>query len=239
MRHLLVLVGVAALVAGAYWAVMPRTAQVEGRVVLRALDGTEIPAAGARVSCYPAAQVDDALARLLQAAGKSEETGRLELQAARSAWMQATARRDDAARILRVSEAANSADLEICRARHREATADAEDALRRLEFLQAGAGEVADPARFVGTLGAAAGGCSADAQGFFRLGVPVSAEVCFAVVFAGTRDGESDTVWLRRGVFENGDEIHFSNETILTAEQLLAMARSRKRPGSPEGSPAD
>lgn len=236
MRHFLVLAVVAALLGGAYLALAPKTAAIEGRVLLRALDGTEMPGGGAKVACYPAVKVDEALRQLRDTLEESQAANQLELQAARSAWSQATARRDDAARVLRVAEGANSADLEICRARHREAAADAEDALHHLELLQAGVGEATDPARFVGGLTEAVFDGKADADGSFRAEVPGDTDVFLAVILGGSRKGESAAVWLRRGAFENGEEISFSNETILTAGQLLQMARTQKKPESPKTS---
>ncbi|MEY3480823.1 MAG: hypothetical protein RIQ71_1598 [Verrucomicrobiota bacterium] len=237
MRHFLILIAVAVLLAGGYFALVPRKSFVEGRVFLRALDGAEMPGASAKLACYPVERVDGALGRLLAAVEQAEGQNNLALQAARSAWSQAGARRDEASRVLHVAELSNSSDLEICRARHREAAADAEDALRKLELMQNGASEATDPERFVADLNGALFQCSAGPEGHFRIEVPGSTEIYFAVSLGGGRVGKAATVWLRRGMFEDGEKIIYSNETILTAEQLLKMARDLKNAGSREAPP--
>ena len=238
MRHLLVFLVIAGLLAGGYFLLVPRTTQLEGRVVLRGLDDQETPGAGAKVGYYPPGVVDEALRRWLQAYEENRSQNRLEVQAARRGWEQMAKRRDEAAGILRAAERANSADLEICRARHREAVADAEDALRRVEQMEAGLDETTDPVRFVAELPAASAETSAAADGVFRVELPGDAEVYLVARLPGETPEAESLVWLRRGPFEDGEKVQFSNGNLLTAEMLAGVARVIKKPESPEGSPA-
>jgi len=239
MRHLLVFLLIAGLLAGGYFLLLPQTSQLEGRVVLRGLDNQETPGAGATVGCYPPEVVDEALRRWLRAYEENRSQNRLEVQAARRVWEQMAKRRDEAAGILRAAERANSADLEICRARHREAVADAEDALRRVEQMDAGLDETADPVRFVAELPAASAETSTAADGVFLFELPGGAEVYLVARLPGGTPEAETLVWLRRGPFEDGEKVHFSNGNLLTAELLAGMARAMKKPESPEGSTAD
>jgi hypothetical protein len=239
MRHLLVFLAIAGLLAGGYFLLVPQSSRLEGRVVLRGLDGQETPGAGAKVAHYPAELVDEALSRWLRDYEENRSKNRLELQAARRRWEQMAERRDEAARILRVAERANSADLEICRARHREAVADAEDALRRMEQMDAGLNETADPVRLVAELPLAAGETTAGADGTFALEVPGKTDIYLVARLAGQTPEAETLVWMRRGPFEDGEKIQFSNGNLLTAEMLAAMARATKRPENPAGSPAE
>lgn len=239
MRHLLVFVAAAVLLVGGYFLLVPRTLVVEGRVVLRGLDGEETPVAGAKVAVYPSGVVEDALRRWRREHEGSRAEKGLELQAARKLWGEMTARRDEAARILRVAERANSADLAICRARYREAATDAEDALKRMEDLGAGSDEAVDPARFLAGLPSATNQWVTDATGTFRAVIPTGAEVVLVASLEEKQAAADTIVWLRRGRFDQGEKVQFSNANILTADQLAALARAEKGPGSPEGSPAD
>jgi len=239
MRHLLVFLVIAGLLAGGYFLLVPRTSQLEGRVVLRGLDDRETPGAGAKVGYYPPGVVDEALMRWLRAYEENRSRNRLEVQAIRRVWEQMAKRRDEAAGILRAAERANSADLEICRARHREAVADAEDALRRVEQMDAGLDETTNPVRFIAELPAASAETSAAADGVFRVELPGDAEVYLVARLPGGTPEAETLVWLRRGPFEDGEKVQFSNGNLLTAEMLAGMARAIKKPESPEGSPAE
>ena len=238
MRHLLVFLVIAGLLAGGYFLLVPRTTQLEGRVVLRGLDDQETPGAGAKVGYYPPGVVDEALRRWLRAYEENRSRNRLEVQGAKRLWEQMAKRRDEAAGILRAAERANSADLEICRARHREAVADAEDALRRVEQMEAGLDETTDPVRFVAELPAASAETSAAADGVFRVELPGDTEVYLVARLPGETPEAESLVWLRRGPFEDGEKVQFSNGNLLTAEMLAGVARVIKKPESPEGSPA-
>ena len=239
MRHLLVFLVIAGLLAGGYFLLVPRTSRLEGRVVLRGLDVEETPGAGAKVGYYPPGVVDEALRRWLRAYEENRSRNRLEVQGAKRLWEQMAKRRDEAAGILRAAERANSADLEICRARHREAVADAEDALRRVEQMEAGLNETTDPVRFVAELPAASSETSAAADGVFLLELPSDAEVYLVARLPGESPEAETLVWLRRGPFEHGEKVQFSNGNLLTGEMLAGMARAIKKPESPEGSPAE
>jgi hypothetical protein len=203
------------------------------------LDVEETPGAGATVGYYSPGVVDEALRRWLRAYEENRSQNRLEVQAARRVWEQMAKRRDEASGILRAAERANSADLEICRARHREAVADAEDALRRVAQMDAGLNETTDPVLFVARLPEASAQTSADADGVFRIELPGGAEVYLVAQMSGETPEADTLVWLRRGPFEDGEKVQFSNGNLLTAELLAGLARAIKKPESPEGSPAD
>jgi hypothetical protein len=239
MRHLLVFLGIAALLAGAYFLLLPRVSLLEGRVVIRGLDGKETAGAGAKVAHYPAGVVDEALSGWLRDYEENRSKNRLEVQAARRLWEQLAKRRDEAALTLRSAERANSADLEICRARHREAVADAEDALRRVEQMDATLDETSDPVLFIAGLPGAAAETVADADGVFRIEVPGDAGIYLVARLPGETAETETLVWLRRGPFEDGEKIQFSNGNLLTAEMLAGQARAAKKPESPEGPPAE
>ena len=239
MRHLLVFLAIASLLAAGYFLLVPRTSLLEGRVVLRGLNDEETPGAGAKVAHHPAGVLDEALLQWLRRYEENRSKNRLQFQGARRLWEQMAARRDEAARILRAAERANSADLEICRARHREAVADAEDALRRMERMDAGLDETTDPVRFVTELPQAAGETTAAADGTFALEVPGKTDNYLVAHLPGQTPEAETLVWLRRGPFEDGEKVQFSNANLLTAEMLAGMARATKKPESPEGSPAE
>lgn len=239
MRHFWVFVAVVVLVAGGYFLSVPRTSVIEGRVVLHGLDGRETPGAGATVAVYSAPAVEGVLRQWSSDYEDSRTQNRLELQAARRHWTEMTARRDEAARILRVAEQANAADLEICRARHREAAADAEEALQRMEHLGSGLDESINPVRFLAALPTPAAEFVANNEGFFRAEVPGGIEMFLVAHLPGQGPGAETIVWLRRGRFDNGEKVQFSNAHVLTAEQLVGLARTQKGPGSPAGSPAE
>jgi hypothetical protein len=238
MRHLGIFALLVVLLGGGYLLLAPRTAAVEGRVVLRGLDGHETPGAGAKVAGYPVEAAGEALRQWLREYDELHSRSRLELQAARKNWHELTARRDETARILRVAERANSADLEICRARHREAVADAEDAFRRLEQLSAALDDSVAPARFVANLPPAWSETASDADGVFRAELPGGAEIFLVARLPGKAPGAESVVWLRRGRFDDGEKVQFSNANVLTAEQLAEIARAEKELGGPGTSPA-
>lgn len=230
---------VTVLLAAAYLLLVPRTAVVEGRVVLQNLDGEDTPGAGAGIAVYSADSVDQALQGWLKNFEESRASNRLELQAARRVWTQLTARRDEAARILRAAERANSADLEICRARHREAAADAEDALRRLQTLEASLDEPNNPVRFLQSLALAQEKVLAAVDGSFRMEIPADSEVYLVAQWTGEESGLEKTAWLKRGRFGNGEKVQFSNANVLTVEKLAELAREAAgKLQSPAGSPA-
>jgi hypothetical protein len=239
MRHLWFLGLITALAALGYFLLVPQTVVVQGRVVLQSLDGQDTPGAGATIAAYSAEVVDQALRRWLKDFDESRADNRMELQAARRVWTQITARRDEAARILRAAERANSADLEICRARHREAAADAEDALRRMEALTAGLDKATDPVLFVGSLPPAMWEVVAAADGNFRAEVPGDSEIYLVARWTGNEREPGSAVWLRSGRFDDGEKVQFSNANVLTVERLAEIARaSKEKPKNPEGSPA-
>lgn len=239
MRHLLVFVGVVGLLAGAYFWSQTRSVPVDGQVVLHDVDGREAAASGAKAAWYPAEIVEQQLVAWISAYEDWQRTNELQLRAARNEWNQKTAARDEAARILRVAERANAADLAICQARHREAAADAEDALRRLEQLNSGADESADPARFVAGLPPASVEFAADADGRFSLQAPHGQAGYVVVSFERSGQRGESLVWLVKVDPKEIKELKFSNANVLTTESLAKLAREIKRRGTSEGPPAE
>jgi len=232
MRHLLVLVGVVGLLAGAYFMTQPRAVPVDGQVLLHDVDGREAPAVGAKAAWYPAEVVEQQLDAWLSSYQDWRRTNELLVRAARNEWAQQTSARDEAARILRVAERANAADLEICRARHREAAADAEDALRKLEKLSSGGDESADPARFVAGLPPASAEFVADADGRFGLQAPYGQTGYVVVSFRQSGERKESLVWLRNLDLEKNQALKFSNADVLTTESLAKLARETKGRGA-------
>lgn len=239
MRHLIAFLAVLALLAAGYFLLQPSVVSVRGCVFLRSLDGREIPGAGAKAAWYPRKVVDSALVAWSRRVEEARSENRLELQAARSTWNRAVARREEAGRLLRAAEQARSADLEISRARYREAVADAEDALRRMEQMASGLEETADPARFVESLPTPSGQVVAGRNGCFSAEVPGDQDICLVVTMSVPGKESEVSVWLRRGTFADGEEVVFSNASLLTSESLAEFARQTKKPESPKGSPAE
>lgn len=238
MRHFFFFGCAAALLGAAYFLLLPRNHVVEGRVVVFGFAGEETAGEGAGLAVHPAEVVREALGSWLRDFDAHRVSNRLEVQAARKVWMQASARRDEAARILRVAEQANAADLPICQARHREAAADAEDALNRLQYLEAGFDEIADPAAFISGLPEPLLQTSAGTDGSFRLVVPAGEEVYLVANLPAPQSGQQATAWLRCGPFDDGERVQFSNANVLTAESLARLARAAKGPAKSGASPA-
>lgn len=238
MRHLLVFAAVLGVLAGLYFWGQGRTASLEGRVYTRDLEGREVPGANAKVVWYPADVVGQQLASWLADYDNLRRESGLSLRAARNEWNQRVALRDEAARILRVAERANSADLDICRARHREAAADAEEALRHMESLESAANQASDPARFLASLPPPSVEFAADSDGRFRVDAPHGVRG-FVFAALGGGEGKEAMVWWREVVVGEGELLEFSNANVLTAEMLAGIARAQKKPENPEGSPAE
>jgi hypothetical protein len=239
MRHLLVLAVVLALLGALYFFVQGGATSVHGRVLLQDVEGGEQPGGGARIAWQPSAVVEQHLHAWLEVREKWQRENELEIRAARNEWSQKVSARDEAARILRVAERANSADLEICRARYREAAADAEDALRDLEAISAGADEAADPARFLAGLPAPSIEFVADADGRFSARVPHGEAGYFVASLEQAGDQRESLVWLRRVEPDANGAIQLSNANLATGETLARLARETKSPEAPDAIPAE
>lgn len=232
MRHLLVLGVVLALLGSLYFFVQGGATSVHGRVLLQDVDGGEQPGSGAGIAWQPSAVVEQHLQAWLEVREKWQRENELEIRAARNEWSQKVSARDEAARILRVAERANSADLEICRARYREAAADAEDALRVLEGVNAGADEAADPARFLAGLPAPSIEFVADADGRFSARVPQGEAGYFVASLERAGERKELLVWMRRVEPDASGAIQLSNANLLTGENLARLARETKPPAT-------
>jgi|GEM_PF-4977696 len=239
MRHLLVFGAVVVLLGAAYFWVQGGSTSVHGRVLLQDVNGGEQPGSGAKVVWYPAAVVEQHLHAWLEARGKWQRDNELETRAARNEWNQKVSARDEAARILRVAERANAADLEICRARHREAAADAEDALRDLEKLNLGADDATDPARFLASLPPPSVEFAADGDGRFRVQAPRGSEGYIVASLERAGERKELFVWMRRAEPDDNEGVQLSNANLLTSETLARMARETKVGESSAVSPAN
>jgi len=242
MRHLLVFAAVAVLLGALYFWVQGGTVSVYGRVLLQDMDGQAQAGSGAKVVWHPAAVVEQHLHAWLEAREKWQRDNELGIRAARNEWNQRVSARDEAARILRVAERANAADLEICRARYREAAADAEDALRDLEKLNSGADDATDPSRFLASLPAPSVEFAADGDGRFSVQAPQGSEGYIVASLERAGERKELFVWMRRATPDDNEGVQLSNANLLTSETLARMAREAKSRetlgGAPVGAPA-
>lgn len=239
MRHLLILAAVFVVIGALYFMVQGGTVSVNGRVLLQDVDGREQPGSGARVAWHTAAVVDEHLRAWFEAREDWQRKNELEIRAVRNEWTQKVAARDEAARILRVAERANSADLEICRARHREAAADAEEALRKMEKLGSGADAATDPARFLAGLPSPSAEFAAGADGQFSVQA-TRGDAGYVVASLERGAGRQELlVWLQRAEPGQSEQVQLSNANLLTGESLARLAREIKNRGATVGSPAN
>lgn len=238
MRHFVIFAAVAALIAALYFWAQGGTLIVDGRVVLQDMDSREKAGAGAKVAWHPADVIEQHLRAWLEAREAWQRDNELRVRAARNEWNQKVASREEAARILRVAERANAADLEICRARHREASADAEDALQSLEKLLAGADEVADPARFFASLPASSAETTAGGDGRFSLHAPAKAGYIIASL-ERAGDRKEFLLWLRAVQPGENEQVQFSNANVLTGDSLARSAREKTSRDALESPPVD
>lgn len=239
MRHLLVPAAVVALVVAVYFWAQSGTMVVEGRVLLRDMDGREKAGAGAKVAWLPSQVVEQHLRAWLDAYDRSQRGNELRIRAARNEWNQKVASREEAGRILRVAERANASDLAICRARHREAAADAEEALQNLAKLQAVADEAADPARFLAGLPPPTVEFAADADGRFNVPAPHGEKGYISASLEQAGERKELLLWLKFVDPEENEAAQFSNDNVQTTGSLARLAREIKNRGTPEGSPAE
>ena len=142
----ILLCGVAAtviVVGYAWWPV--REVEVTGRVALRAWNGAwTVPSEG-RAVLLPASQVEHHVKNRRVAWLRQWEEAEAERERARADWDKHTASRDEAVRVLRVAERANTPDLELCRQRLAEAEEMLGAAFARLERWTEQVEESADP----------------------------------------------------------------------------------------------
>ena len=202
------------------------------------IEGGEVPVEGAKLAWYPADVVEQQLQFWLADYDEWCRVNGLQIRAARNEWNQRVALRDEAARILRVAERSNAADLEICRARHRESAADAEDALRRMEQLGSSGDHIADPSRFRASLPSPSMEFSVNADGEFSVEAPQRVRGYLLAVMERSDDPKGALVWLREVAGGGGEALNLSNSDILAVDSLAKMARSIiKKPDVPERPP--
>jgi hypothetical protein len=237
VRHLFVFTIALALLAGLYFWAQGRTAHFPGVLAMQDIEGREVSVEGAKLAWYPADVVEQQLQFWLADYDEWRRVNGLQIRAARNEWNQGVALRDEAARILRVAERANSSDLQICRARHRESAADAEDALRRMEQFGSSGDHIADPFRFFASLPAPSMEFSAKADGEFSVEAQQGGRGYLVVVMERGDDPKGAIVWLREVADGDGETIKLANSDILTVDSLAKIARSIKKPDVPEGPP--
>lgn len=236
MRHLLVFAAVVVLLGAVYFWVQGGSTSVHGRVLLQDVNGGELPGSGAKVAWHPADVVEQQLHAWLEAREGWRRDNELEIRAVRNEWNQKVSARDEAARILRVAERANAADLEICRARHREAAADAEDALRGLEKLNSGADDATDPARFLASLPPPSVEFAADGDGRFSVQAPQGSKGFLVASLERAGKREELLVWMQRAESDDDEGVQLSNANLLTSETLARLAREIKNREASAGS---
>jgi len=235
---LFVFTTVLALLAGLYFWAQGRTAHFRGVLAMQDIEGGEVPVEGAKLAWYPADVVEQQLQFWLADYDEWCRVNGLQIRAARNEWNQRVALRDEAARILRVAERSNAADLEICRARHRESAADAEDALRRMEQLGSSGDHIADPSRFRASLPSPSMEFSVNADGEFSVEAPQRVRGYLLAVMERSDDPKGALVWLREVAGGGGEALNLSNSDILAVDSLAKMARSIiKKPDVPERPP--
>lgn len=239
MRHLLIFASFVGLIGALYFWVQGGTVAVGGHVLLQDVDGGQQPGSGAKVVWHPAAVVDGHLQAWLEAREDWQRKNELVIRAARNEWNQKVSARDEAARILRVAERSNAADLEICRARYREAAADAEDALRDVEKLNSDADEATDPARFLAGLPTPSAEFATDGDGCFSVQAPRGAEGYIVASLNKAGENKETLVWMRHAEIDGEKGVQLSNANLLTSETLTRLAREIKSRKASQRSPAD
>lgn len=239
MRHLLIFAAVFVLIGALYFWGQGVKTSVNGRVLLLDVDGREQPGGGAEVAWHTAAIVDEHLRAWLEAREDWQRKNELEIRATRNEWALKAAAREEAARILRVAERANAADLEICRARHREAAEDAEEALRKMEKLDSGADHATDPERFLAGLPLPSAEFVAGADGQFSVQA-TRGEAGYVVASLERGGGRKELlVWLQPAEPEQKEEVRLSNANVLTGESLARLARGIRNRRAAAGPPVD
>lgn len=220
-------VAAAVLVGFALW--HNQRVEVNGRVALRSWDGAVSVPQPARAMAYPRqaffTAVRQRLAALPAARARAEENH----AEAMRVWREKSAARDEASRVLQVAERANAADLEACRARYDKAAAAAEEAFAELERRSSRLERLSDPAGLLLAVPGAVDASEVGPDGVFTLAARVG-QGPVIVVLAGAADGGQ--AWLRPVEVQvaGGVSMDFSNENLLTIEELRSLVGLRAAP---------
>lgn len=213
----LVLAGLAAL----WFSAENRRIELRGSVVLRSFDGEHAPVA-ATVRVYGQRHLRGYLRSELRRNAAIAPEREAAVDKARNVFAAAATERERAARVLRVAENSNAADLEACRARHAAAEAAAEEAREQLDRNVARLEELTDPASLLEGAPNPRVSVMTDAEGRFHIETTAGGRP-FLVVLAHGREGSHGTAaWVAPG--EVSGPMEFSNEGIVGLAQLRELA---------------
>jgi hypothetical protein len=144
------------------------------------------------------------------------------VEQARTAWRQKTARRDEAARVLRVAEQSNATDVALCRTRLEQAAAEAEEAFGRLELSMAEREKLGDPLPLLASL-PGDGVVAVGTEGEFSL-PPANGAARILLVRTPT------VTWLKLLPPEESGLLGFPAEEQLTSAGLRALLSDDRAP---------
>ncbi|MBU3665148.1 MAG: hypothetical protein FGM15_04615 [Chthoniobacterales bacterium] len=206
-----------------------RPFEVSGRVRLESFDGAVSVPGETTVRLVPRATFLaharhelDALPSLVAAADEAAVRAREE-------WSRKARRRDDAAKILRVAEGANSSDLESCRAAYERSSQDAEAAYAAMEKRAMDREALEDTAFILDDFSDNSPAQKIDTDGRFRMRSwgPRSA---FLLLVRATGTGGSALSWLAPA---DATPAVFDNTNVLTLDALRKLASENTRAGAP------
>lgn len=135
---------------------------------------------------------------------------------AREEWSRKARRRDDAAKVLRVAEGANSSDLDSCRAAYRRASQDAEEAYAAMEKRTTEREALEDAAFILDEFPDASPAQGLDADGAFHLRGWGPRRAFFVLVRAPGNNGPALS-WLASA---DAPPAAFDNKNVLTLDAL-------------------
>ncbi len=223
--------GVAVVLVGVVvW--QSRAVEIVGRVSLRSWDEVETVPQPAQAMVFArsalAQRLQQRVAELLQERAAAE----LAADTARQAWLEMSAKRDEALRVLRVAERSNAADLAACRERHAEAASAVDEAYAVLERSMQRMDQLANPASLLAPLPDPIAVAEVGADGTFALSARVWQRPV-VVVLAGDL-GAAGQAWLQAIDAPVGGrvEVDFFNANLLTVEgvrRFLGLPVSKAR----------
>ena len=217
------------LVAGAVYAAWAmRAVEIRGRVALRAWDGAVAVPESAQALVFARSAARTMLQQQFEAWPESRAVAEERQEAARRAWRERVAAREEALKILRVAEQANAADLAACRARYNEAESAARSAYATLEERTAAFEESSDPAALVADWRGSLDGGEVGGDGRLVLRARVGQRPV-VVVLSGAGETGPGQAWLAALPAAGGVvEVEFSNTNVLTWEGLREFAGLEK-----------
>lgn len=214
------------LLAGVCLAWQSRPVQIEGRLALRGWDGGVVAPVSGRGVVMPVSKLRSLLRGKMQALDVELAAAELRCDEARRLWVEKSAARVEAMRVLRVAERANAADLVSCRERHAEAAMAADEALAVLERRNRQREALFDPAALLADLPAPTDIAQIGEDGLFTLKARAWHRPLVVVVQTGDAKDGAGQVWLRAVEVSGGQtvQVEFSNADILTMQKLKTFA---------------